>query len=111
MKITTNQHFNFDGLKQHLANAFPKYNFWQLPKNQILIEKNKIVGCYLIPNKNKIQIICSFSDVRVNIAALLFTIIGGIIVPLTIYYLVFYRLHKKFETKISKEIFNFMSKF
>lgn len=108
MKVPLPQNFDFEGLKHHLANAFPNYNFWELPKNQILIEKNKIVGCYLIPHKNKLQIICGFSDIRVNIASLFFTIIGGIIIPIILYYLVFYKFHKRFERRILQEIQNYI---
>lgn len=103
------ENFDFEELKYHLANSFPKYKFWELPKNQILIEKNKVVGCYIIPSKNKMQLICGFSDIRINLLAVILTILGGIIVPIILYYLIFYGMHKKFELKITEEIFNMLS--
>ncbi|MBN2662837.1 MAG: hypothetical protein JXR68_04235 [Bacteroidales bacterium] len=110
IKIKPNT-LNFENLKYYLVNEFPNVRFWELPKNKLLAEKNKIVGCYLIPSKKKIRVIGGFTNIRTNVVAIIITVLGGFILPIAIYYLLFYKHHNNFEKIIGETIAKKYSKY
>lgn len=110
IKIKPNT-LDFENLKYYLVNEFPNVRFWELPKNKLLAEKNKLVGAYIIPAKKKIRIIGGFSNMKTNIGALILLVIGGFIIPLSLYYIFFYKHHKNFETLIGETIAKKYSKY
>lgn len=110
IKIKPNT-LDFENLKYYLVNEFPNVRFWELSKTKLLAEKNKIVGCYLIPSKKKIRVIGGFSNVKTNIFAIIITVLGGVLIPLSIYYLIFYKYHHNFETVIGETIAKKYSKY
>ncbi|MBN2892066.1 MAG: hypothetical protein JXL97_09380 [Bacteroidales bacterium] len=96
--------FSFENLKFYLVNEYPKIRFWELPKNKLLAEKNKFVGCYVISSKKNIRLVGGFPSDKTNFIAFLILFLGGIIIPLGLYFLIFYKAQKKLETQIGETI-------
>ncbi len=99
IKIKPNS-VGFEHLKEVLVNRFPEYTFWELPHNRILAQKNKFVGCYISLHKRSIIVIGTFPSIRKTLLALIITILGGIILPLIIYYIFLYDEFKNIEQHI-----------
>jgi len=95
---------DIENFKFYLVNEFPNVRFWELPNNRLLAEKNKITGCYIIPQGKKIRLISGFPNIQTNIAAIVITVIGGFIIPISLYYLLFHKAHKRFELHIGEAI-------
>ena len=102
---------NYDELKFYLVNEFPKIRFWELPKKRLLAEKNRFTGCYIVATKKRIFTIGAFPNMKTNILAIFLTIIGGIIVPIGLYLLVFYGAQNKLKNQIGETIAKKYSKF
>lgn len=102
---------NFENLKYFLVNEFPNVRFWELPNSKLLAEKNKIIGCYVLPGKRKIRVLGGFPNMQTNFFAILIILLGGIIIPLSLYYLIFFKHHKHFETQIGEAVAKKYSKY
>ncbi len=112
MKIHTKQKsIDFEQLKYYLVNEFPNVRFWEIGKTKLLAEKNTIIGCYILSKKKKIRVIAGFSNMQTNIIAGILTVFGGFIIPIGLYYLLFYKKHKKFETEIGEVLAKKYSKY
>jgi hypothetical protein len=102
---------DFNDLKYYLVNEFPRVRFWELAENKLLAEKNKLTACYITAKSRYISVIGGFANRNMNILYFVFTIIGGIVIPLGLYYLMFYKKHKLFEQQIGESIARKFSKF
>ncbi len=103
--------FTFDDLKYYLVNEFPRVRFWELSENKLLAEKSKFTASFITVHSNYVRVWGGFSSRNLNILAIIFIFMGGIIIPLTLYYLLFYKNHKNFEQQIGESIAKKFSKF
>jgi hypothetical protein len=103
--------YSYDELKFYLVNEFPKVRFWELPKKRLLAEKNRFTGCYIVATKKKIFTIGAFPNKKTNIIAIFLTLIGGIIVPLGLYLLIFYKSQNKLQNQVGETIAKKYSRF
>ncbi len=112
MKIHINpEAVDFENLKHHLVNEFPRIRFWELPNNFILAEKNNLVGCYIVKKKKSIRIISGFPCMRANIIAIIIVVLGGFIVPLALYFTIFHPKQSKLKRQLGETIAQKYSKF
>lgn len=112
MKITIKPGtINYENLKFYLVNEFPKVRFWELPNKRLLAEKNRFAGSYIFMRKKKIHIIGGFPNNKTNLLALLLVILGGFIIPLLLYFLIFFQGQRKLKNQIGETIAKKYSKF
>jgi len=105
MKIKiSDKDFDYDAFKYFIVNEFPRVRFWEISKNIILAEKNPFVGAYIIIKKKNIRIFGAFPGIKRNLLAMFIILIGGIIVPLAIYFLLFNSKQISFSTAVSETI-------
>ncbi len=105
MKIRIKKNsIGFNELKNALVNRFPEYTFWELPSNRILAQKNKNIGCLISLHRKSIVIIGTFPSLKKTLLALTIFLLGGIFLPLIIYYIFFYDEFKNIENKIASFI-------
>lgn len=105
MKIKISEKdFDYDNFKYYIVNEYPRVRFWEISKNIILAEKNTFVGSYIIKRKKSIRIFGAFPGTKRNLLAILIILMGGILIPLTIYFIFFRQKQLKFGTSMAETI-------
>ncbi len=95
---------DYDNLKYYLVNEFPKIRFWELSGKRLIAEKNKLSACYIIPRKKAIYTIGGFPNMNTNFIAALLIVIGGFIIPLGLYFVLFFRSHTRLQRQLGETI-------
>ena len=105
MKIRISaDNFKYRDLKYFIVNEYPRVRFWEVNKHILLAEKNSFTAAYIIIGKKSITVIGAFPKLKNNLLALIIIALGGVIIPIALYFLMFRRAHKRFATSIAETI-------
>lgn len=98
---------NPQAIKWKLKNRLKSFEVKEISEN-IYILKNKIASCFIKFEGNRLTVVSGFSSIYSNFLAFLFLIIGGIFIPVLLYYAFFYKRHKFIELKVFRSIHSFL---
>jgi hypothetical protein len=102
IKIKPNT-FTIDTLSETIRTHFvSKYSVTDNRVNEITIAKTETIGCKVVLTKKRLLVSGTFATPSKMIVALLILILGGIIIPMAIYMIVY---KPKFEA-IEKEVYD-----
>ncbi len=96
--------FKYRDLKYYIVNEYPRVRFWEVNNHILLAEKNPFTAAYIFIGKKSITVIGAFPKLKNNLLALIVMALGGVVIPLAIYFLLFRRAHKRFATSIAETI-------
>jgi hypothetical protein len=91
-----------EAVKTHFAH---KYKVTTNNVNEIIVAKDKAIGCKIVLTKKKMMVLGFFPTNSRMIIAMLVLILGGIMIPLIVYFIAF---KGKFEA-MENEVFEYIN--
>jgi hypothetical protein len=105
MKIRIERGSNkFEEIKNFLAINFPDYEVFVRNNGRIVVKKNFVTGCFIKIYRRSIKINGNFPDLKLQILFYSGVILMGVVYPLLIYFLYFYRRFRNFEEEVGKKL-------
>ncbi|NOQ71348.1 MAG: hypothetical protein GQ574_05075 [Crocinitomix sp.] len=104
MKFEISKQPTFDELKQVIGEKFPDYKLKMQGKQFLIVKKSSSCGVNILVRKNKMLVAGNFPTMGGKLLFAVTLILGGILIPIIIYFAVF---HKKFKA-MEEEVGSFL---
>lgn len=102
LKINTNK-ININEFAEQVSSHFRgKYAVTDNNKNEITIAESTTIGCRIILTKKKLLVNGAFPTVGAQIVAVTILLLGGIIIPMTIYMVAYKKKFVAIENEVSQ---------
>lgn len=105
MKVIKDTDKKISDLKQLFAESLPEYRILKRTKRYFVVMKSPSVGCNVVVKRNRIVVSETFPTRWAQLLFIFTIFILGVIIPLALYYIFFYKRLMKFE----KEVHEFIS--
>lgn len=88
-------------LNRVLSDEFEdKYKITTRTKAVTVVAKDKMIGAIVSVTKKRINVVGNFPTMKVQLIAMLIFIFLGVLIPLTIYFIFFYKKTKQIEKEV-----------
>ncbi len=99
IKIEPNS-IEFEELKTSLVNQFADYQLLERNKNVVVIKKNPVLACNVVLRRKRLVVVGTFADMKQQLIFTMAVIFLGVLIPMTIYLVLFHKKFKAYENEI-----------
>ena len=104
MRIKKEREISLEDLKRLVKQEYPDYQILKRTRKYFVLQKSPSLGCNVVVKKNNIYVSSTFPSYISQILFILSIFILGIIIPLALYYIIFFKNMKKFERELGEFI-------
>jgi hypothetical protein len=94
----------FEDIKTKLSSRFPDYKLNIRSKSIIIVQKSATAGANVVIRKNKILVAANFPTVGGTMLFMLSIILLGVLIPIILYFAIFFAAQKKVEKEVGEYI-------